>query len=330
METEDDVKPRTRGLGRGLNALFEDDESPVTPPEDRLDESSGQQESRKQIGIERLQPGSLQPRRHFDQEALQQLADSISAHGLLQPILVRPDKLNDECYEILAGERRWRAAQLAQLHEVPVIILQMSDVEALEVALIENLQREDLNPVEEARGYQKLLQDYGHTQEKLAQALGKSRPYIANMVRLLNLPESVLKQVEDGSLSAGHARALITAQDPESLAQEIIREGLSVRQAEQLAAYAAGRSSEQPGSKDESSATAASSKAKTPGGKKPVPKDADTRALEEDLSAALGMRVSIESADGQSGKISVEFKNLDQLDEILHRLSHYPAKRLTG
>ena len=191
----------------------------------------------------------------------------------------------------------------------------MGDTEALEIALIENLQREDLNPIDEALGYQKLMEDFGHTQEKLAEAMGKSRSHIANMVRLLNLPPAVQKMVSDNGLSMGHARALITAKEPEVLAKQVISKGLSVRETEALAMDESGKAKK--------SKSRAKKSAKTG-------KDADTLALESEVSNAIGMNVSIDSTNGQAGKLTIDFKTLDQLDELLHRLSHYPGSRLTG
>lgn len=306
--------PKSRGLGRGLNALFEDEEG--FSSSEGGPEAAPSKKARFMVGLDQLYAGKLQPRHVFDEEALTQLADSIKNHGLLQPILVRQNFNEEDRYEIIAGERRWRAAQRAQLHEVPVVVLDLSDVEALEIALIENLQREDLNAIDEAKGYKKLLEDYGHTQEKLAEAMGKSRPHIANTIRLLSLPEAVQSYVSEGRLSPGHARALITAKDPGSLAVQIMSKGLSVRQTEKLAADHAGRP------KKEQSPSSAK--------KKGAGKDPDTLALEAEVSNALGMRVSIESRNGHEGHLSIEFKSLDQLDEILHRLSHFPGSRLTG
>ncbi len=294
------ANPKKRGLGRGLNALFEDEEGYTGEPDVEVLEAAGHK--RQSVGIEQLGPSPLQPRKLFEQESLDELAESIKAHGLLQPIIVRKSPGEDEQFEIIAGERRWRASQKAQLHEVPIIVLELSDIEALEIALIENLQREDLNPVDEAMGYQRLLDEYGHTQEQLAETLGKSRSHVANMVRLLNLPDVVLAFLERGDLSTGHARALITAKEPESLAKQIVSQGLSVRQTEKLAAEASGRPQK------------SASKSKKPA------KDVDTIALEEDVSTALGMRVSIDSKDGQAGKVTIQFKSLDQLDELLKKL----------
>lgn len=298
----DTISPKSRGLGRGLNALFEDDEE-FTPPIDggASAGSDGSSKGRMLVGIEQLQQSQLQPRKLFEEESLNELAESIKTHGLLQPIIVRKNE-GEDTYEIIAGERRWRASQKAQLHEVPVIVLELTDVEALEIALIENLQREDLNAVDEAMGYQRLMNEYQYTQEQLAEQLGKSRSHIANMVRLLNLPDVVLAYLERGDLTAGHARALVPAADPEKLAREVVAKGLSVRQTEVLAAEASGKTSK----------AAKSVKPK---------KDVDTLALEKDLSDNLGMRVSVDSKNGKAGKVSIAFKSLDQLDDLLKRLS---------
>lgn len=309
---DDSMNIKKRGLGRGLNALFEDEEG-VYPSVDEMGHTPGRK--RDMIGIEFLEPGSAQPRREFDEKALQDLADSIKTHGLLQPILVRADKHRDGHYEIIAGERRWRAAQLAQLHEVPVVVLDLTDVEALEIALIENLQREDLNPIEEAMGYQKLLDEFGHTQEQLAKALGKSRSHIANMVRLLVLPPAVQGYLKEGKMSSGHARALITSENPAELAKEVVEKGLNVRQTEALASDMAGK----PPSKTVQ--------------KTKMPKDSDTLALEKELSDTLGMSVSIDTNDGVQGQVRIQFRSLDQLDEVLALLSGSGSpisKRLMG
>lgn len=307
---ESPVNPKKRGLGRGLNALFEDEEtafaeSPVASGGNAPSVESGAASGRKMVGIEQLQPSTIQPRKLFEEESLQELAASIRAHGLLQPILVRAHQSEEGQYEIIAGERRWRASQRAQLHEVPIIIREMSDVEALEIALIENLQREDLNPVDEAMGYKRLMDEYEHTQEKLSEALGKSRSHIANTVRLLNLPDIVLGLLERGDLSAGHARTLLAAENAEELAKEVVAKGLSVRDTEKLVAEALDRPER---------ARKTVSKPAAPA------KGADTLALEEELSNILGMRVSIDTKDGQSGKFVVEWKSLDQLDEILKKI----------
>ena len=299
------MDPKSRGLGRGLNALFEDDEDNYlqSDPEGEI-----QGRKRDVVGVDQLKAGPGQPRTVFDDEALTELASSIRQHGVLQPLLVREDQDGSGIYEIIAGERRWRAAQKAQLHEVPVIVLTLTDMEAFEVALIENLQREDLDPIDEAAGYQRLMNQYEYTQEKLAESLGKSRSHIANMIRLLQLPAPVQKLVSEGKLSSGHARALVTAKNAEALAKEVVAKGLSVRETEKLAAEAAGRKAA-PSAKGKKS------------DEEPYHKDVDTLALEQELSNVIGMRVSIDSRDGKAGKVSINFKSLDQLDDIIQRLA---------
>jgi ParB family chromosome partitioning protein len=307
------------GLGRGLNALFDDEEegiSVIKEIEQRIQSEPEEKHPRFTVGVEKLYPSPFQPRRVFSDDSLNGLADSITQYGVLQPLLVRENPNELGTYEIIAGERRWRAAQKAQIHEVPVIILELSELEAVKIALIENLQREDLNPIDEAMGYRRLLDDYNQTQDQLAKAVGKSRPHITNMVRLLNLPESVQTHLSTGDLSMGHARALITAENPEELAREVIKKGLSVRQTEKLA-------------NEKKDGGAAPKKASGPK-KIKIAKDADTIALENDMTNALGMKVTIDSADGKSGNLSIEFKNLDQLDEVLHRLAHFPGARVNG
>jgi len=234
----------------------------------------------------------------MDRDAIAELASSIVEKGVLQPLLVRPHPDRAGQFEIIAGERRWRAAQQAKLHEVPVLVRNFTDVEALEVGLIENLQRQDLSPIDEALGYQRLLDEFHHTQEKLADGVGKSRSHVANTLRLLNLPENVRNMVEDGSLSAGHARALLGLENATALARKTVSEGLSVRQVEKLA-----REAQSP------------KKAVT---NKPA-KDANTAALEKTLSAALGLKVDIKSGKS-GGSLTIHYKTLDQLDSILHRI----------
>ncbi len=304
------------GLGRGLNALFDDEEgdSVVSQIEEKIQGEDPQVRARHMVGVEQLAPSKFQPRKKFKEESIQELANSIKEHGVLQPLLVRENPDQADHYEIIAGERRWRASQKAQLHEVPVILLELDELEAFKIALIENLQREDLDPIDEALGYQKLLDDYNQTQEELAKAVGKSRPHITNTVRLLTLPEDVQDHVSSGDLSMGHARALITAADPSALAKQVIAKGLSVRQTEKFAAEKKGSPQKKRAAKKEAAAE----------------KDTDTIALENDISNALGMRVTIDSADGKSGKLAVEFTSLDQLDELLHRLAHFPGSRLNG
>lgn len=332
-------EPKIKGLGRGLNALFEDAEieSPAASASlagAKLEAEVASTPGRKRLslGIEQLEPSPFQPRRTFEDAPLQELADSIREIGILQPLLVRqkPEAMDE--FQIIAGERRWRAAQIAQLHEVPVIILDLSELEAFKIAMVENLQREDLDPMDEAFGYQRLLNEYGHTKESLAKAVGKSRPHISNMLRLLHLPVEIQKYVSSGELSAGHARALLTAADPRGLAREVMEKGLSVRQTEKFAADSAGRTQKKQSQPRggvvpfTGGVPTAPSAAPTPR----VEKDADTLALENDMTNALGMRVSIDSADGRSGKLSIAFSSLDQLDELLHRLAHFPGSRLNG
>ena len=283
-----------RGLGRGLSALMAD----VAPPEPG---DAAPRRSQQAIPVDRIHPNPDQPRRTFQREALDELAASIREKGVIQPLILRADPSNPEAYQIVAGERRWRAAQIARLHEVPAIVREFDDLEVLEIAIIENIQRADLNAIEEAAGYRQLMDRFGHTQEKLAEALGKSRSHIANTMRLLTLPDLVQDMVAEGKLSAGHARALVTASDPLALAREVADRGLSVRDAEKLAKKT-------------------DTVSKTPAPK--AGKDADTRALEADLKAALGMWVSIDHGPaGEGGTVSVRYMDLDQLDEICRRLS---------
>lgn len=294
-------KMQKRGLGRGLSALMADvNESHNAPaPEPTRPDQV--------IPIEKITPNPDQPRRAFDKDALEDLAASIREKGIIQPLIVRPSPKSSGSFEIVAGERRWRAAQMAKLHDVPVLVRDFDDTEVLEVAIIENVQRADLNPVEEATGYNQLMEKFGHTQERLATALGKSRSHIANSVRLLTLPQEVQSYLKDGKLSAGHARALITAEDPVSLAKQIIKKGLSVREAEKLAKgeqeniFAGGKTTKkQPEEK----------------------KDADTKALEGDLSAGLGMKVTIEHSPGKdNGKLVIAYDTLEQLDDLCRILS---------
>ena len=290
---------KKRGLGRGLSALMADVAEPVST--NTTSGSSGEQ----RIPIEKIRPNPDQPRRQFDAGPLEDLVASIKEKGVLQPLIVRP--AGDE-YEIVAGERRWRAAQQAQLHDLPVLVRDFSDTEVLEVAIIENIQRADLNPIEEAAGYRQLMDRFGHTQEKMAEALGKSRSHIANLLRLLQLPDDIQTFVVDGKLSAGHARALITADDPGALARKVIAGELSVRATEALVKKA----SEDVGD----NIFKGSPKPKAP------TKDADTRALEDDLSAATGVKVSLtHKPDGESGTLTLQYESLDQLDDLCRRLS---------
>lgn len=293
-----------RGLGRGLSALMADigvedgfQSSETTP--------TSAQSDLTELPIEKVIPNPDQPRRTFEEEALEELAASIRDRGIVQPIIVRRSSGSEDVVEIVAGERRWRAAQIAQLNLVPVIIKEFTDQEVLEVAIVENIQREGLNAVEEAAGYKQLIERFGHTQERIAEALGKSRSHIANLLRLLNLPEQIQTMIVDGSLSAGHARALITAEDSLSLARKVVAEGLSVRQTEALARQTLGSHSNSRKQRQSTSSQ----------------KDADTRVLEEDLSANLGMGVVIDHRAGGEGRLTIQYKTLDQLDQLCQLLS---------
>ena len=290
-------KPERKGLGRGLSALMA--EINTSDPAVAQDGNSGQT---RMIPVEDLSPNPDQPRRAFEQESLAELAASIGERGIIQPLIVRPRTGQSGQFEIVAGERRWRAAQLAQLHEVPVLVRDLSDTEVLEVAIIENIQRADLNAVEEAAGYKQLIERFGHTQEKIASAMGKSRSHVANLLRLLNLPPEVLTYLREGRLSAGHARALITIENPAELARQVLARGLSVRETEALASKP-GRGTPRPRQKSSSS------------------KDADTRILEQDLAANLGMSVTIDHHPGGEGKVVIRYKSLEQLDHLCQALS---------
>ena len=292
---------KKKGLGRGLSALMAD----VTEAESKAVETDApSRRGEITVAIEKIAPNPDQPRHQFDEEQLQDLARSIKEKGVIQPLIVRQSPEDDSQYQIVAGERRWRAAQLAQLHELPVLVRSFDDTEVLEIAIIENIQRADLNPVEEALGYRQLMDRFGHTQEKMAEALGKSRSHIANLMRLLGLPEGVLEFLRKGELSAGHARALVTADDPEALARKVISGALSVRQTEALA-------------KNEGKETAPKKS-----GPVSAEKDPDTIALEGDLSAALGLKVSISHKSGsENGSLVVKYDTLDQLDDLCMRLT---------
>ena len=291
------AKQERRGLGRGLSALMADVDT--TAPQPTADTP---RRAETFIAVDRISPNPDQPRRTFTEAALVELTASLREKGVIQPLILRRDPSDAERYQIVAGERRWRAAQRAQLHEVPAIVRDLDDTEVLEVAIIENIQRADLNAIEEAAGYRQLMDRFGHTQEKLAEALGKSRSHIANLLRLLSLPESVIDFVRSGDLSAGHARALVTSEDPAGLAAKVVKQGLSVRQTEALA--------------------------KKTGALKPTNinnspvKDADTKALEKDVAAALGMNVTIAHPPGaEGGVMTIKYRDLDQLDELCRRLS---------
>lgn len=281
-------------LGRGLAALIGEIDRPAAV------EKPGMNADGK-VPIEFLSPNPKNPRRHFGDADLTDLAQSIREHGVVQPVVARPSPTQAGRYEIIAGERRWRAAQRAGLSEIPIIVRDVNDRTALELAIIENVQRTDLNPVEEAMGYQQLIDDHGYTQADLGQVIGKSRSHVANTLRLLKLPDVIRDMLVDGALSAGHARTLVTAQDPAGLAKRIVEDGLSVRQAEALAQMPAGA----PTVKRQPVA--------------PVQKDADTRALEKLMTDTLGMFVTIEHNE-RGGVISVAYRTLEQLDELCRRL----------
>lgn len=290
-------------LGRGLAALFGEENEDYA--------SLDRVRSTKTVPVEHLHPGRYQPRQFFDEKSVSALADSIRAQGILQPILVRrhPERASE--FEIVAGERRWRAAQMAKLHEVPVVIRELTDAESLELAIVENIQRQDLTPIEEAEGYRRLLEEFQHTQDDLAKVLGKSRSHIANTLRLLSLPEAVKAMVMEGTLTAGHARALVGCDAPEDLAAEIISKGLNVRQAERLVQEA--KAGPKPETKPAGARVSRGALAK----------DSDTIALERDLTALLGLKVSIKF-DGDGGSLTIHYKTLEQLDDVLHRLNQMP------
>ena len=293
-------------LGRGLSALFGDSDTAYQPKPAPSSTGNTALAADKNGGtrmmpVEWIQPGAYQPRRHFDEQAITELADSIKERGILMPLIVRALVGEKDSYELIAGERRWRAAQVAGMHEVPVIVREYTDREAMELGLIENVQRQDLSPLEEAEGYDRLLKEFKHTQDGLAKVVGKSRPHIANMLRLLSLPQGVKTMINAGDLTMGHARAIITAKDPEALAKEIVKKGMSVRQAEALAKKVSdGRFAK----------------------KERVAKDADPNvlALERDLGRHLGLKVKL-NAEGSSGSLTIFYSDLDQLDDVLKRLN---------
>ncbi len=286
--------PQKPNLGRGLSTLLGD----LQPQAGDLEAVSEQL-----VPIEKLRPNPMQPRTDFDQDKLEELTNSIREKGILQPLIVRPDPENPAGWMIVAGERRWRAAQKARLHDIPVVSRDLSDAECLEIGLIENIQRSDLNPMEEARAYRQLMDRFSHTQENLSVVIGKSRSFIANRLRLLNLPEDVQQRVRAHELSAGHARALGVAPNPSRLAQKVVNLNLSVRQTEELVRKAI----ENPGPDDSSP--------------RRVRKDANTRILEAALSASLKTAVRIEMAGkGGSGRVVLKYTDLDQLETLCNRL----------
>lgn len=325
-DTEDTPNIKRRGLGRGLNALFGDDEIDMDTPVSINDGMTGEETSsstqtigpnRRLISIAQIIPGVYQPRHTFNDDSLSELAQSIRQHGLIQPILVRPHPEQHGSFEIVAGERRWRAAQIAQLHEVPVIIRDLDDTTTLEIALIENLQREDLNSLDEARALRQLADQFEYTHERVAEKVGKSRSYVANMLRLNDLAPSVQAMLSDGKISAGHARTLLILDhdQQEEQAKRIAALGLSVRQTEKMIADLSGRGIKKRTTKIGKKIAAQNDD-----------KDLNTLALEKEVSNILGMAVSIDMTSQQEGVMSIQFKSLDQLDEVLHRLSHNPGR----
>ena len=279
---------RQKGLGRGLSALMAE----VQPS----DEAPRQAD--RTMAVVDLEPNPDQPRRHFDEAALRDLAGSIRAKGVIQPLVVRASPRRPDRHEIVAGERRWRAAQMAELAEVPVIVRSFSDIEVLEIAIVENVQRADLNPIEEAAGYRQLMDRFGHTQDRLAQALGKSRSHIANLLRLLQLPDDVRELVREGTLSSGHARALITRDDASALAQEVVRRGLSVRETERLV-----KTGPRP----------ARSNVKR--------QDGEMREIEDELGGLLGLKVAIERKAAGKGRLVLHYTDAAQLNDLCRRLA---------
>jgi len=298
---------KRKNLGRGLSALFGEQASEAAPAPAHAAPIAAASPAANtapapalpvtRLPLDLLAPSSLQPRRHFDETALDELSRSIAEKGVLQPLLVRADPAQPGRYEIIAGERRWRASQRAKVHEVPVHVTELSDAEVLEVALIENLQRQDLTAVEEARGYKRLVEDFGHTQERVAEVVGKSRAHVANTLRLLGLPRAVQDMIDNGQINAGQARPLIGLSNAEDVARKIVKRGLSARQAERLA----------KGFGKKRKLTV-------------VPKDTDTAALEQSLEQATGYTVNI-AFDGKGGSVTVNYATLEQLDDIVRRLS---------
>ena len=291
------------GLGRGLQALLGEQTGPSA--------SSGQEAPARaggvrEIEIGRIRPNPNQPRVQFKEEAIDELADSIAERGVLQPILVRP---HDDGFEIVAGERRWRAAQRARLHTIPALVREIDDSTAAEIALIENVQREDLNAIEEAEGFRQLIVRHGHTQDNVAKLVHKSRSHVANLLRLLDLPEFVRQSLVRGDISMGHARAVVAAPDPEELTREVIAKGLSVRQTEERARFV------KPGAGTDIARVSARNAAK--------PIDADLLALERQLGDMLGLKVQV-AHNGQRGTVTLHYSSLDQLDMVCQRLSGEP------
>jgi ParB family chromosome partitioning protein len=298
-----------RGLGKGLSALISENAPTSAAAPAKVKSTTPEMPAGVYtLPVNQMHSGKYQPRTQFSDQALSELAESIRKNGIMQPIIVRPSPKNKGKYEIVAGERRWRAAQLAFLNEVPVIIRDIPDKQALELALVENIQRQDLSPIEEANGYQRLIEEFDYTQEELATTIGKSRSHITNLLRLLSLPDEIREMLEKNDLSMGHARALIGVPNAVELARDIVKRGLNVRQVEQVSREVQGV--------EKRSTPRATSK---PTYKAPINKDPDIMALEESLSENLGLKVSINDR-GQNGDIVISYDSLSQLDEILRRL----------
>ena len=305
-EGRSEGKGKARGLGRGLAALFgEQAEAAAAAGGTAATQAGGG--GPRQVPVEHLHPNLQQPRHRYDEPALEALAASIREQGILQPLVVRPHPEKRGEFQIVAGERRWRAAQLAQLAELPVVVRQLDDRQTLELAIVENVQREDLTPLEEAEAYQRLTGEFGYGQEQIAKAVGKSRSHIANMQRLLALPQPVKQLINEGQLSAGHGRALLMAPNPAQLAREAVSGGWSVREMERRAQQAAKKA---PG---------------RPKLRKVSGKDADTLALERDLTLAVGLKVTIDHQGG-GGTVNLHYRTLEQLDDLILRLRHTPEK----
>ena len=294
----------SRGLGRGLSALMGE---PVAAKGAQAPESG---EGLRKIAIGNLRPGKYQPRTHFNEDELESLSQSLQHSGMMQPIVVRPSKSEDGVFEIVAGERRWRAAQKARMHDVPVIVRDLTDREVLELGLIENLQREDLGPLEEAAGFERLASEFQLNQRQIGVVVGKSRSYIANMIRLLQLPPALRTMLDTGALTAGHGRALLMANDPEALAQRVVRDGLSVRETEAL--VQAGDTSTAGKKRREKTGETIS---------------ADLRDLQNRLSEQTGLKVEIKSK-GEAGQLVLSYASLEQLDDMIARLESPPRPRL--
>ncbi|WP_201154489.1 ParB/RepB/Spo0J family partition protein [Rhodothalassium salexigens] len=308
------AKSKSRGLGRGLSALMTDQSA----QDDETAAAARQAGPVRTVSIGMLSPNPFQPRVYFDESAIEELAASMREKGVLQPLLVRPAPGGGRGYQIIAGERRWRAAQRAGVHDVPVVVREMDDRSALELAIIENVQRQELTAVEEARSYKRLIDEFGHNQEAVGRIVGKSRSHVANLMRLLSLPEAVLRRVEAGGLSMGHARALVGADNADALAERIEQEGLTVRQVERMIADAKAPPAEADAAAAADNGADGADRPKRRG--KAAAKDADTRALEDDLADALGLSVTITHGGERGGTLTVSYKTLEQLDDVCGRL----------